>query len=189
MTLLADQEPYLAAALPAVASFSMYPLLKKDGLGVAYAGALLCWVALAGPRLLPSGRCNSRASSSPASISSYPDESSATLLTRQLMPPPSPSSRWTRPLLQALTAAGAVAMTLIHAAEAFITPPERSVWILDTLSLVSLVRCSNCCSREGKEGHGVHGGTLQMTPSLSSFCFSCLLYLPLFHSIQTLSLG
>lgn len=43
VTLLADHEPELAFWLPLVASFSMYPLLKKDGLRLAYAAAILVW--------------------------------------------------------------------------------------------------------------------------------------------------
>ena len=46
VTLLAGMEPELAYWLPVVASFSMYPLLKRDGLCVAYAAALLVWVNL-----------------------------------------------------------------------------------------------------------------------------------------------
>mmetsp|Transcript_63296 Transcript_63296/g.200189 ORF Transcript_63296/g.200189 Transcript_63296/m.200189 type:complete len:521 (+) Transcript_63296:181-1743(+) len=50
-TLLAVREPLIARWLPPVATFSMYPLLKRDGLSVAYVGCLLLWapVALCGP--------------------------------------------------------------------------------------------------------------------------------------------
>ena len=46
LCLLAPSEPLLAAWLPAVATFSMFPLLKKDGLGLCYAALLLLWAAL-----------------------------------------------------------------------------------------------------------------------------------------------
>ena len=46
VTLLAGHEPELAYWLPVVASFSMYPLLKKDGLCLAYAAVLLLWFNL-----------------------------------------------------------------------------------------------------------------------------------------------
>ena len=46
VTLLAGYEPELAYWLPLVASFSMYPLLKKDGLCLAYAAVLLLWLTL-----------------------------------------------------------------------------------------------------------------------------------------------
>ena len=47
VTLLADRHPVLALWLPAVATFSMYPLLKKDGLSLAYAACLLAWAGVA----------------------------------------------------------------------------------------------------------------------------------------------
>jgi alpha-1,3-glucosyltransferase len=49
LTLLAPAEPGLAAWLPALACFSMWPLLRRDGLGLAYAAALLAWAALVTP--------------------------------------------------------------------------------------------------------------------------------------------
>jgi len=49
VTLLADAEPLLAAVAPAVAAFSMWPLLARDGVGAAYAGVMLVWGAVAWP--------------------------------------------------------------------------------------------------------------------------------------------
>ncbi len=49
VTLLAPELPALAAWLPAVAAFSMYPLLKKDGLSLAYVALLLLWAAFTLP--------------------------------------------------------------------------------------------------------------------------------------------
>ena len=49
ITLAAAREPTLAALLPAVAAFSMWPLLARDGVWAAYAGCLLVWGGLAAP--------------------------------------------------------------------------------------------------------------------------------------------
>ncbi|CAL8467236.1 g6772 [Coccomyxa elongata] len=49
VTLLAPDLPVLASWMPAVATFSMYPLLKKDGLSLAYVGLLLFWAAFTLP--------------------------------------------------------------------------------------------------------------------------------------------
>lgn len=46
ITLLVAEEPLLASWLSPIAAFSMYPLLKKDGLGLAYACMLALWAAL-----------------------------------------------------------------------------------------------------------------------------------------------
>jgi len=46
LSLLAASEPLLAAWLPAVATFSMFPLLKRDGLWLCYTALLLLWTAL-----------------------------------------------------------------------------------------------------------------------------------------------
>lgn len=47
VTLLACEEPVVAAWLPVWATISMYPLLKKDGLSTAYVGCLFLWIAIA----------------------------------------------------------------------------------------------------------------------------------------------
>lgn len=47
VTLLAFEEPVVAAWLPVWATISMYPLLKKDGLSTAYVACLLLWFAVA----------------------------------------------------------------------------------------------------------------------------------------------
>lgn len=46
ISLLANHEPEAAYWLPIVASLSMYPLLKKDGLCLSYAAILLAWLNL-----------------------------------------------------------------------------------------------------------------------------------------------
>lgn len=46
VTLLAFEEPVVAAWLPVWATISMYPLLKKDGLSMAYVACLLLWFAI-----------------------------------------------------------------------------------------------------------------------------------------------
>lgn len=47
VTLLAFEEPVVAAWLPVWATISMYPLLKEDGLSTAYVGCLFLWFAIA----------------------------------------------------------------------------------------------------------------------------------------------
>lgn len=47
VSLLAFEEPVVAAWLPVWATVSMYPLLKKDGLSVAYLASLILWFAVA----------------------------------------------------------------------------------------------------------------------------------------------
>ena len=47
VTLLAHKHPGLAMWLCTVATFSMFPLLKKDGLSLAYAASLLIWAGIA----------------------------------------------------------------------------------------------------------------------------------------------
>ncbi len=49
VTLLAFDQPVVAAWLPVWAALSMYPLLKKDGLSIAYLACLLLWLAVAAP--------------------------------------------------------------------------------------------------------------------------------------------
>mmetsp|Transcript_32802 Transcript_32802/g.93082 ORF Transcript_32802/g.93082 Transcript_32802/m.93082 type:complete len:286 (-) Transcript_32802:510-1367(-) len=56
VTMMAGREPYLAAVLPLVASFSMFPLLQKDSLAIAYTGTNLFWTCVAAPQLLPPQR-------------------------------------------------------------------------------------------------------------------------------------
>ena len=46
VTLLALEEPLLTSWLPAAATFSIFPLLKKDGLSLAYAAMLLLWASI-----------------------------------------------------------------------------------------------------------------------------------------------
>lgn len=48
LVLLATEEPFLAAWLQPVALFSMFPLLKRDGLAIAYGALLLAAAAAAG---------------------------------------------------------------------------------------------------------------------------------------------
>lgn len=49
ITMLALDYPALAAWLPAIGATSMFPLLLKDGLPIAYTGTLLLWAALVWP--------------------------------------------------------------------------------------------------------------------------------------------
>lgn len=49
LTLLAPELPGLAAWMPAMAAFSMFPLLKKDELVCAYLGCMILWASIAWP--------------------------------------------------------------------------------------------------------------------------------------------
>lgn len=49
ITLLAFEEPLIAAWLPLWATLGMYPLLKKDGLSIAYWACLLLWLGISPP--------------------------------------------------------------------------------------------------------------------------------------------
>ncbi len=49
ISLLAMEHPTMAAWVPAMAAFSMFPLLKKDQLQLAYIGCLTIWAALSMP--------------------------------------------------------------------------------------------------------------------------------------------
>ena len=49
VSLLAFEEPTLAAWLPAWGTLGMFPLLRKDGLGMAYIACLLLWLGIAPP--------------------------------------------------------------------------------------------------------------------------------------------
>ena len=53
VTLLALEEPVVAAWLPVWATVSMFPLLRRDGLSIAYAACLLLWSAVA-PQIVSS---------------------------------------------------------------------------------------------------------------------------------------
>lgn len=57
----------MAAWLPVWATISMYPLLKKDGLSIAYVACLVLWFAVA-PGIVAKSR-NTRAAGSSSSIS------------------------------------------------------------------------------------------------------------------------
>ena len=48
-TLLAFEEPDLAAWLPVWGTLGMFPLLRKDGLSIAYIACLLLWLCVAPP--------------------------------------------------------------------------------------------------------------------------------------------
>ena len=47
LTMLALEHPAMASWLPMVGMFSMYPLIRKDGLSLAYAATVLLWTSIA----------------------------------------------------------------------------------------------------------------------------------------------
>jgi alpha-1,3-glucosyltransferase len=109
VTLLAPDVPALAAWLPAVAAFSMYPLLKKDGLSLAYGALLLFWAAFT----LPSQAAPNRTAASGGA-----QGRGGSMLSYGL------------PLIFRTSVGLALG---IHAAAAVLDPPKRLPFIYDAL--------------------------------------------------------
>lgn len=107
ITLLAPDLPLLSAWMPALAAFSMFPLLKKDGLSLAYVGVLLFWAAF-----------------------SWPDWPALKQKAQQ-------NGGWhfTSVLPVIFSTSFALALGL-HAAAAFLEPPKRLPFIFDALITV-----------------------------------------------------
>eukprot|EP00891_Asterochloris_glomerata_P004031 jgi/Astpho2/4031/e_gw1.00063.104.1_t len=49
LTMLALEHPAMSSWLPIVGMFSMYPLIRKDGLSLAYAAMMMLWTSVASP--------------------------------------------------------------------------------------------------------------------------------------------
>jgi alpha-1,3-glucosyltransferase len=139
VTLLADSEPGLASWMPVVAAFSMYPLLRKDGLSVAYLGALLIWAALTlpasdeprdsapeRPKRAPAKKAGGRrrAAGAPSGHGSgLPDL--ATWARRACGAPD--LAMWARRCVWMSLGLGA----LVHVLDVFWTPPARYPFLVD----------------------------------------------------------
>ena len=116
ITALAAWEPTAAAFSPLIASFSMYPLLERDGVGLAYLACLAIY-AVAAIQLLPvSGASSSGRGSSKAA-----------------RPTMAVAAKYA-------AAAGIAAAAALHAGRATIEPPAKLPWLWDrafvTLSFV-----------------------------------------------------
>jgi alpha-1,3-glucosyltransferase len=127
VTLLADAEPLLAAVMPPIATFSMWPLLSRDGLQLAYVATLIVFAAL-----LPAPTSNRehsfsgvdavRSGFAEAKVQPRPAIASTAQRTRGL------PSLAKRVLLGSLLGA-----MLIHAAQLLVLPPVRYPFLWDAL--------------------------------------------------------
>ena len=120
ITALAAWEPTAAAFSPLIASFSMYPLLERDGVGLAYLACLAIY-AVAAIKLLPvSGASGSGRGSGKAARST-----TAAVAAKYA------------------AVAGIVAAAVLHAARATVEPPAKLPWLWDrafvTLSFVYIL--------------------------------------------------
>lgn len=133
LTLLAAHETELALWLPAVATFSMWPLLSKDGLAPAYVACLLLWAAFAllihsqrrkqhehatgGDQQSPSGQEGSH-----AGLSSGRHAGDQRTVCRQIF-------RWGVGVSVGVAA-------VVHAAQVAVQPPKRLLFLYDALITV-----------------------------------------------------
>jgi alpha-1,3-glucosyltransferase len=129
----------LRAWLPAMAAFSMYPLLKKDRLIAAYAAALAAWAAVAWP-----APCARSAAARAGTAGAAPSAGGGAGGRRR---PP-----WAIARLRALTAseaavgASALGAALIHALGAARGAPARYPYLLDLLvTSYSFVHFAGAC--------------------------------------------
>lgn len=116
ITAMAAWEPVAAAFSPLVASFSMYPLLERDGLALPYAACLAVYAAVV-MKLLPAG-------GSGAGSGGSRSRSKATPRTFAVM-------------TKYAAMAGIAAATALHAARATVQPPAKLPWLWDR-AIVSL---------------------------------------------------
>ena len=128
ITLLADTEPFLTAVLPPIAAFSMWPLLSRDGLQLAYLATVLLFAAVvATPAAAGGGRGVLRAD----------DTQHAANSSKVGSPAASPQSPRTRRVLDLVrryavpcSVSGAV---LLHAVQLVVPHPQRYPYLIDAL--------------------------------------------------------
>jgi alpha-1,3-glucosyltransferase len=111
ITALAAWEPAAALWAPPLAAFSMFPLLERDGVGLAYAACILIYTA-AMAQLAPAPAA-APAKGKPAAGSA---PAAALLLARAG---------------RAAGVAGALAAGALHVARAAVAPPEHLPWLHD----------------------------------------------------------
>ena len=110
--LLGPDQPIVSRWLPPVACFSMYPLLKKDGLTLAYIALLLLWGAMT----WPSGEENTEQQAE----------------GRRGCEQDRGSKRWRSVLLIGLYVSVGLAAG-IHAAPLVLQPPKQYPYIFDAM--------------------------------------------------------
>lgn len=144
LTLLADAERGLASWLPAVGAFSMYPLLRKDGLPIAYLGSLMIWAAIMWPSETAPTKPAARPKGAPAkrtggrrlaggvqtrpSAAASPDLTSL-LAVSGLLPNPQLLTKVTKVGVCASVGAAVV----VHMLDVLWTPPPRYPFLVDYL--------------------------------------------------------
>ena len=130
VTLLASSEPFLAAALPPIAAFSMWPLLSRDGLQLAYLATVLLFAAVvaapaaagdSGFQSADDGVGTQRTADSNGVLS--PAARANLLRTRTVF---DRVRRYAVPC----SIAGA---TLLHALQLVVPPPQRYPYLIDAL--------------------------------------------------------
>lgn len=127
ISLLAMEHPRLAAWVPAMAAFSMFPLLKKDQLQVAYIGCLTIWAALVAPD----------ESSEVSAVTNNEEE-------KNLQPSQQTNTGrfcWQGPRLSVLSWLVLISCSCVHLAAAFFRPPEQLPFLHD-LMFMSVSFCS-----------------------------------------------
>lgn len=128
VTLLADAEPFLAAVLPPIAAFSMWPLLSRDGLHLAYLAALVLLATI-----VPA----------PAGTSSLltPKHTGTTVRTAASGSLPSSPARANSPrtrdlcerLLSYALLCSFLGAVLLHAVQLVMPPLQRYPYLLDAM--------------------------------------------------------
>lgn len=135
VTLLAFDQPMVAAWLPLWATLSMYPLLKKDGLTVAYLACVLLWLAVAPP---PSNQLQA------SQVHTHVDQDPAGSQIREHMRRGSHGYLFAmlsqfsgQQLLHYASLLSLLPAVCIHAAQCLVPPPARFLHLYDA-AFVSL---------------------------------------------------
>ncbi|KAA6421377.1 MAG: putative dolichyl pyrophosphate Man9 c2 alpha-1 [Trebouxia sp. A1-2] len=136
VTLLAFDQPVVAAWLPVWAALSMYPLLRKDGLSIAYLACLLLWLAVVAPRSSLQSEQQSPVQTGHAYTQSKRSRRLGPRVGAKLVGVSGPQLLHYASLLSLLPAA------CIHVAQCFVQPPAQLLHLYDaafvTLSFVHI---------------------------------------------------
>ena len=130
ITLLADTEQFLAAALPPIAAFSMWPLLSRDGLQLAYLATMLLFAAVVAMPAAADGSGFQTADDVVASQRTADSDNS--LSTAARAQPPRTQSAFERVRRYAVPCSMSGAI-LLHALQLVVPPPQRYPYLIDAL--------------------------------------------------------
>lgn len=122
--LLAPEQPVLSRWLPPVACFSMYPLLKKDGLTLAYIAMMMLWGAVCWPEDNQEEE-EEKEQAKATKAQAKPTKAHGRKKGKQRQE----GSR----LLMLTLGASAVLAVGVHAAGWMLEPPERYPYIFDAM--------------------------------------------------------